>query len=204
MSLHRVCVLCVAIQVRVWHRKGCDGNAVVQTGYRHGSETLATLLGCGKTPLSPPESTPSHHNKHPAIWRSVGMPPSATVVASTTALPTVCGHQQRRSRVMSPWKQQQQTKPHKNRLSRVRKNTEQYQYLLPLSCLKQYCQCFHFRGKWKTIIILYEWCWKQKKRGQGKRFCMFERLFGLICYVWNTEKKMQFRILDAGPCCLKR
>lgn len=63
--LRCVYVLCVAIQVYVWHRKGCDGNAVVQTGYRHGSGTLATLLGCGKTPLSPPESAPSHHNKTP-------------------------------------------------------------------------------------------------------------------------------------------
>ena len=80
-----VCVLRVAIQACVWHRKGCDGNAVVETGYRYGSETLATVLGCGRTPLSPPESTTSHHNKNPAIWRSVGMPPSARVLASTTA-----------------------------------------------------------------------------------------------------------------------
>lgn len=38
LCLRRVRVLCVAIQACVWHRKGCDGNAVVQTGYRHGSE----------------------------------------------------------------------------------------------------------------------------------------------------------------------
>lgn len=36
--------------------KGCDGNGIAQTGYRHGSETPTTVLGCGKTPLSPPES----------------------------------------------------------------------------------------------------------------------------------------------------
>lgn len=89
LCLQRVCVLRVAIQVCVWHRKGCDGNAVVQAGNRHGSETLATVLGCGKTPLSLPVSTPIHHNKHPAICRSVGMPPSARVLASTTVLPTV-------------------------------------------------------------------------------------------------------------------
>lgn len=121
--LWHVCVLRVAIQACVWHRKGCDGNAVFQTGYRHGSETLATVLGCGKTPPSSPESTPSYHNKHPAICRSAGMPPIARVLAWTTALPTVWGHRKKRSRMMSPGQQQQQTEPHKNSLSSSQEKT---------------------------------------------------------------------------------
>lgn len=148
--------LCVAIRACVWHRKGCDGNAVAQTGYRHGSETPTTALGCGKTPLSPPESTPSHHNKRPAICRSVGMPPSAWVLA----LPTVWGHQKKRDRVMSPRQQQQQTKPHWNMLAIPETDAGQYLFLLPQNCLKPLHQCFDVRGKWKTIIMLYEWCWK--------------------------------------------
>lgn len=47
--------------------KGCDENAVVQTRRRRGSETPATVLGCGETPRSPPGSAVATTNTWPYV-----------------------------------------------------------------------------------------------------------------------------------------
>lgn len=144
--LWRFFLFCALLSKRVWHGNGRDRNALLQTGHRHDWDALATVLGCGKTPLSSLESTPSHHNKHPAICRSVGMPPSARVLASTTALPAVWGHQKREvESVMSPRKQQQQMQPHKSVLTKFRKNTGQYHCLFSTVLFKTAMSVFWFQ-----------------------------------------------------------
>lgn len=78
LTEHILCVFCVYAMFMfcaLLSRRVC-GTGKGATGmllFRQGTDMAQrALLGCGKTPLSPPESTPSHHNKHPAICRSVG------------------------------------------------------------------------------------------------------------------------------------
>lgn len=112
----------------MWHRKGCDGNAVVQTWDRHGSETPATVLGCGETPLSPPESPATTTNTQPYVGRSGCHPVPG------------CWHQpqhyrqsegiRRKGRLMISTKQQLQTKPHQNKQSNIRACYHRFLYFI--------------------------------------------------------------------------
>ena len=120
LSLRHVCVLCVAIQACVWHRKGWDGNAVIQTWHRHGSETPATVLGCGETPLSPPESPATTTNTQPYVGLSRCRP-----VPGCWRQPQRYRQSEgirRKGRVWISRKHQLQSKPHQNMMLEKKKS----------------------------------------------------------------------------------
>lgn len=124
--------------------KGRDGNAVIQTGYRHGSRPRHLFWDVVKHPYHRQSLTLSHHNKLPAICRSVRMPPSAALLATTTVLLTVWGHWEEDR--MNPRKQRKLTKPHKNMLARGRRKHMAVSALAPKMLSKMITSVFWFWG----------------------------------------------------------